>query len=102
MTAYLVKAPLLVVKDQTGLMRHKYQGAVVPFLDDEQREHFLRHGLVEEVSDSDVKASGVPVAPSKPAKTAPKEAWVEWGVHLGHDRGELDALTKPDLIDLYG
>jgi hypothetical protein len=100
--AYLVTSPLVVAKDQTGFNRHYYHGAVIPWLNDEQREHFLSHGLVEEIADKAAEKIA-PEGAVKPAKTAPVEKWVEYGVTQGHDRGELDALakqSKQDLIEL--
>jgi cytochrome c oxidase cbb3-type subunit 2 len=52
--------PLLVVKDETGRLRHHDNqpiggsighGSVIPYLNDAQRDHFLRLGLVEEIGE---------------------------------------------------
>lgn len=51
--------PLLIAKDRHGKLWYHYQdgphgiarGPVIPWLSDEQREHFLRNGLVEEIDD---------------------------------------------------
>lgn len=100
--AYRVTAALVVAKDQAGRNHHCYRGAVIPWLGDWQREHFLRMGLVEELSKEEAKTAPPSVIPEKPAKVAPKEAWVEWGVSQGQDRSELDGLTKQELVDLLG
>lgn len=44
-----VVAPLVIAKDQTGKLHHAYCGSLLGWLNDEQREHFLRRGLVEEI-----------------------------------------------------
>jgi cytochrome c oxidase cbb3-type subunit II len=55
---YRSLAALLIVKDQGGTLWHHYQGAgssgrhrgpYIEWLNDEQRAHFLRMGLVEEI-----------------------------------------------------
>lgn len=106
---YAVKAPLVVAKDQTGRNFHFYAGSWIPWLNDEQRAHFLRLGLVEEVraqAQSDAVADDAPATDTgeakKPPKVAAKAAWVEWGVSQGHDRAELEALEKQELVDLLG
>jgi hypothetical protein len=52
--------PLVMAKDQAGTICYHYaaaagapsvSGPVIPWLGDEQREHFLRNGLVEELPD---------------------------------------------------
>jgi len=91
---------LVVGRDQTGHNRHYYHGAVIPWLDDEQREHFLSHKLVEEIPDKE--AEKIAPGTAKPAKTAPTSAWVEFGVQQGHDRAELEALSKQELVELLG
>lgn len=52
MSRYLVTAPLVIAHDQDGVAHHKYQGAVIPWLTDEQRDHFLLHDLVCEIPDA--------------------------------------------------
>lgn len=49
---YRVICPLVIAKDQAGRLHHAYKGSVLGWLNDEQREHFLRKGLVEEIPDS--------------------------------------------------
>ncbi|CQD03762.1 hypothetical protein BN000_00642 [Mycobacterium europaeum] len=101
---YRVVAPLVVAKDQTGKLHHCYRGAWIPWLSDEQRAHFLRHGLVEQLDSPD---AGPEIAPldaliEKPKKVAPKEEWVRFGVSKGNSAAELEALTKDELVDLLG
>jgi hypothetical protein len=100
-TGYRVTAALVVAKDQTGRNHHVYHGAFIPWLNDEQRAHFLRHKLVEEVTGTEAKEIA-PEAVTKPAKTAPEAKWVDYGVALGHSRAELEALSKQDLVELLG
>ncbi|ORV92796.1 hypothetical protein AWC11_07280 [Mycobacterium interjectum] len=99
---YRVTGALVVVRDQMGKNHHLYHGAFVPWLSEEQREHFLRHSLVEEIKGQEAETATAAV-PAKPAKTAPVAAWVEYGVSQGQDRDELEALgkeNKQQLIDL--
>jgi cytochrome c oxidase cbb3-type subunit 2 len=46
---YRVTAALVVAKDQSGRLHHTYCGDWISWLNDEQRGHFLRLGLVEEI-----------------------------------------------------
>ncbi|BCP29603.1 hypothetical protein JF780_05775 [Mycobacterium intracellulare] len=101
---YQVVAPLVVAKDQTGKLHHCYRGAWIPWLDDVQKAHFLRHGLVKQLESPDAAA---PIEPldslvEKPKKVAPKEDWVRFGVSKGNNQAELEALTKDELVDLLG
>ncbi|MBZ4574699.1 hypothetical protein [Mycobacterium avium] len=105
--AYRVTCPLVVAKDREGRNHHCYQGAIIHWLGDEQRDRWLRLGLVEEIPDTAPAPAGgepaaVPSGSVKPAKTAPLSAWVEYGVHNGHDRAELEALSKQELQELLG
>lgn len=54
---YRVTAALVVVKDRTGRLRHCYRGELLDYLNDEQRTHFLRHKLVEPISEAGLGAS---------------------------------------------
>jgi hypothetical protein len=48
---YRVTAALVIAKDQTGRLHNIYYGDWIPWLNDEQRGHFLRLGLVEEIEE---------------------------------------------------
>ena len=100
--SYLVTAPLVVPKDQAGRNHHHYRGSVIPWLSPEQREHFLSMGLVEEIDSKEAAERTGVEEPKQPSKTAPVSAWVDYGVHKGHDRDELEALSKQDLVELLG
>jgi hypothetical protein len=110
--SYLAVVPCVLVKNQGGGVDYHY-ASVNPFiswLSDEQAERFLAEGFVVKAGDPGsaavVDGAGDPGAPSKapakPAKTASDEKWVEYGVALGHDRDELLALSKPDLLVVLG
>ncbi len=43
-----------------------------------------------------------PNAANRPARSATKEAWVDWAVECGADRNEAKNMTKSDLIEVYG
>lgn len=96
--------PLVLVKDPQGHIRYHYQhNPIIPWLGDEQREHFLRNGLVEEIEGAPAPAVGAvedSEPDGQPRKTASQDKWVEYGVGQGHERSELETLSKPELIDL--
>ncbi|APE17764.1 hypothetical protein BOH72_23380 [Mycobacterium sp. WY10] len=54
--AYRVIAPLVLAKDQQGRVHHYYSAesragdSIIPWLSDEQAEHFLNEGLVEKIT----------------------------------------------------
>ena len=102
---YLVTAPLVIPKDQSGRRHHHYQGSFLHWLSDEERDHFLRKGLIEEVAHAEAAQAGVVPLESlveKPKKTASKEEWVRFGASKGNSEVELNQLTKEELIDLLG
>ena len=64
---YRVTAALVIAKDQTGRLHHIYYGDWIPWLNDEQRGHFLRLGLVEEIEE--VQSAAVVEQHPAPAAT---------------------------------
>lgn len=117
MSGYKVTAALVVAADQDGRNRHCYRGDVIRWLNDKQRELFLRHKLVEPLGDHDVdglreseavpdesaSAVGDESAPTaapveRPAQVASKELWVAYAVSQGMEFAEADAMSKVDLI----
>ena len=94
--SYRVVVPCVIAKDQGGHSHHYYEGAVIPWLNDAQAKHLVDENLVVEVEGGDSPGDG------PPAKTAPKADWVAFAVSKGADPAEAEALTKPDLVDLYG
>ncbi len=104
MSGFTVTAPLVVARDGAGRLHHAYRGSFLPYLNDTQREHFLRHGLVQEIDSPEDAPDVAPldVLATKPKRVSPKEEWVSFGVSKGNDRGELEALTKDELVDLLG
>ena len=45
---------------------------------------------------------GEPNPDNRPARSATKDAWVDWAVECGADRQEAKNMTKQDLIEVYG
>ncbi|ORV61583.1 hypothetical protein AWC03_09825 [Mycobacterium europaeum] len=43
---------MVIPKDREGRLHHRYKGELLDYLNDEQRERFLRMGLVEEINDT--------------------------------------------------
>lgn len=114
--AYKVVSPLAVVQDDSGVWHHHYQGAVIEGFGAEQVDHLLGLGFIAKVgSDEAVVVPGAEfldtaqVAEVKaarlvdlPAKAARHDLWVDYAVSKGADRTEAEALTKAELIELYG
>lgn len=67
-----VTAPLIIAKGCDARLRHCYQGDVLDWLDDEQRDHFLRMGLVARINaapqDAIAAAAHAPVPNDAPAE----------------------------------
>ncbi|SIC56369.1 Uncharacterised protein [Mycobacteroides abscessus subsp. abscessus] len=102
---YLVTAPLVIVKDQVGKLHHTYHGATIPWLSDEQRDHLLGLGMIQEDGTAPVAAvadQGAVETVAKPLSLAPTEDWIKYGVSQGHNEAELKGLEKPELIELLG
>jgi hypothetical protein len=121
--SYLVVAPLVLVRDQQGATHHRYAGTIVEWIAPDQEKHLLDNGFVVKV-DADVAVEGVvPFEPAdgvvedseddaftadgKPKRVAPKDIWVKYA--SSPDRGDkqiseadADAMTKQDLVDLFG
>jgi hypothetical protein len=109
--SFLVVAPLALAKDQEGAVHYHYEGAVISWLDDETAEHLIGNGIVEEIDDPapvvvDDEGPADPAGDDggdeikRPAKTAPKPAWVDYVVSKGVDRAEAEKLEKAELIAL--
>jgi hypothetical protein len=99
--AFTVTAPLVLAKDQGGQTHHVYQGGVIHYLSDEQREHFLAEHLVEETDEADDAPDDGDDKPSKAAKKDELVAWV--AERVAKDDGsdytveELEAMKVPEL-----
>lgn len=104
MSGYTVTAPLVVARDGAGRLHHSYRGAFIPTLNEVQRAHFLRHGLVREVASPEDAPAVAPLDAlvDKPKRVAPKEEWVNFGVSKGNARADLEGLTKEELVELLG
>ena len=111
--SYQVTAPLVLVPDGTGRLHHRYKGQIITSLPATAAKHLLDLGMIEQVSapqlvqeqadepTAEPASEAAPAAELKrPAQTAPKDTWVDFLAAQGHDRAELEALAKPDLIAL--
>lgn len=109
--SYQVVAPLVIAKDQAGKLQYVYEGGVIPWLSDEQAEHFLSSGLVVEtdrgVGGSDPAEAAGDDEGGRPASNANKATLIAWLVANAvkedgseYTADELDDLTKADLWDL--
>ncbi|WP_260737024.1 hypothetical protein [Mycobacterium sp. SMC-2] len=61
---YRVTCALVIPKDRDGRLHHRYKGELLDYLNDEQRERFLRMGLVEEINDNQVPLTQTAPAPT--------------------------------------
>lgn len=110
---YSVLASAVHAKDPAGRIHAYYRGQIVDWLSEHQRAHFLSKGFVEELhpgrheapepaepDDDGQELPGADDVPAgdRPRQVAPKEAWIEYGVSLGHDRAALEAMNKIDLV----
>lgn len=115
MSRYRVTAPLVLAQDHDKRVHHRYEGQLIPWLPDEQRDHLLAEGMIElvdepvppgVVSPADAQAEEAPEAdsaekPDRPNQVSTKEVWVDYAVRaLGIDQAEAEAMTKADLIAL--
>lgn len=111
MTAVQVVAPLVLVKDQSGLIGYHYRGQIIPWLSATDRTRLEADGMVVPVAahqvlveDQEVAALGTvqteEVAPvvARPAKNHAKELWVDYAVSKGWDRATAEDAKKADLI----
>lgn len=91
--SYVVIAPLVIARDETGQNHHVYQGGVIEWLSPEQEQHFLAEGLIKELSEDDVGEDG------KPLRAATKPVLVEWLADHQSDysRDQLGDMTKDEL-----
>ena len=111
--SYLVTAACVLAKDQAGNVRYFYEGDVIPWLSDQQAEHFLGEDLVEE-TDKGVGGSepvdeddAPPAEGDKPAEDATKADLVAWvSANVVKDDGsdyseaELNRMNKDQLWKL--
>lgn len=126
---YRVTAPLVIVHDQEGHAHHRYHGERIRYLSDEQRDHLLGMGMVEQVDEPvpgvvpidrdvpivtyseghDTEQAAAPTeqtapaaqVPDRPTQVSTKEVWVDYAVRaLGVDQAQAEAMTKNDLIAL--
>lgn len=121
--SYVVDAPLVLARDQEGRVHHRYQGAVIDWLSDEQAEHFLGLGLVHKVGDEPAADPSEPDSADagnggdlgsadsadsgKPASDATNKVLVAWLVDNAvkedgsdYTQSELKPLNKAALWEL--
>ncbi|XTP37090.1 hypothetical protein ACORG1_13110 [Mycobacterium sp. TJFP1] len=104
---FVVDAPLVLARDQAGRVHHCYAGAVIPWLSDEQRKHFLDLGLVHEVGEvqaDEERSVALESGGSKPDSEATKPDLIAWVLanvvkddESEYSEAELKRLTKDDL-----
>ena len=111
MALYTVTSALVLIKDNEGVLRHHYRGAVLDSakVDPDSLERHLDRGMIKEVEPDDkpvetAAAQPTPTAPvtpgsvERPAQTAVKEAWEKYAVAQGLPEETVKAASKEDLI----
>lgn len=98
---FIATAPLVLVKNQSGQVDYAYQGDVIPWLSGEQKKRFLDEGFVKELGEG-AGDPGADPSDGPPAKVAAKAEWVAFAVSQGANEAEAEALTKQELVELYG
>jgi len=53
-------------------------------------------------SSAETGTDATPSVMTRPKNAAVKAEWVEWAVYVGQDRALAEALSKDDLIDMFG
>jgi hypothetical protein len=88
--SYRVTVPLVLARDKEGKVHERYQDAVIDWLDDDQKRHFLESSLVE-------KVSGTPVADvegdADEEAAVPDTSWT---------RAEIDTWAEENGLDTTG
>lgn len=84
-----------------GTVKLQGEGGVVFEYDlplDAYTEAKVKAGRMRQVGDT----APVVEEAHKPSQSAPKADWVAWAVHEGTEPDEAEAMTKADLIELFG
>jgi len=105
--SYQVTTPLVLARDKEGKVHERYQGAVIDWLDDDQKRHFLESGLVEEVGNTPADDDEPPAGGEKPAAAATNKVLIAWLVEnvakedgTDYTEAELKPLNKAQLREL--
>ena len=118
--SYRVVAPLVLARDQEGRTQHRYEGAVITWLPEDQKRLFLDSGFVVEVGQpADDADQGDPIddagvadgdstsGTERPASVATKDVLIDWLLEHDtlpdgdkHSRSALQRLNKDELWDL--
>lgn len=106
--AYLVTAPLVIVRDDEGMMHHVYQGAPLPqnaLAEDVDR--FLEEGFISETEAPEPAPEESEPVDGAPKGNASREEWAAYA----KKKGAPDEQTRPveegglkqtELRELYG
>lgn len=107
--SYKVVAALVLAKNQQGLIQYVYEGGVIPWLSDEQAEHFVSSGLVVEIDDPEPEDDEPedPADGGKPAEDATNKVLAQWLIDNAlkedgseYTEAELKPLNKASLWEL--
>lgn len=100
---YKVVAPLVIVKDNDGVMHHVYEGALLPeSADGEHVKQLLESKMVAKVKADEPPAE--PKADGAPKGNASREEWAKFAADRGAPEEETreGGLTQTELREKYG
>lgn len=94
--SYVVTAPLVIARDETGRQHHLYAGAVLSDnVDPAQLKQLIESDMVAEAT-ADEPTDG------PPAKSASKGDWEAYARSQGATDDDLEGKTKDELVSTYG
>lgn len=100
---YVSSAPLVVVKDRSGVDHYAYRGQpIAGDFDPDRLKALADEGLIA-AREAPAPAAAEPEPLTEaPPKSAAKDVWVAWAVQNGADEAEAKKAKKDDLIASYG
>jgi hypothetical protein len=102
--SYRVTSPLVLARDKEGKVHERYEGAVIDWLNDDQKRHFLEAELVVKIGSAAAEPEPVVEANDgdKPSADAVKQELIDWLVANAVDEDGNDyteSALKPKNKD---
>lgn len=97
---YVVTAPLVIAKSETGADLYVYKDGRVPAgQTDEWVENHLRDKMIAEAP---ADADGDTSTDEKPKGNSSEEAWRAYAVTQGMSQEQADGMSRDELRDYFG